>query len=354
MAPLLSICVPTYNRAELLRSLLLSLVPQVRELAGEVELVVSDNCSTDETRQTVEWARGFGPLRYHRNGENIGAIPNILLLADELAAGEFCWLLGDDEMLRPGAVAKVVEILKSRPELDYVYVNYSVDAFERREGRTVTPDEFAEWTQTGSARLEERGVARWEELLADDVNCLTAMYCSVFRRSVWLKASRELRPQELYSSVEWTYTPTVIFARTMVGRPAWATGFPWIIVCSKESWSDYIPAVMLLRFHELLDLLERSGVDKRLLEHHRRRMLTDAEPFLAEVFRGRRGPRLERFSAAKFLARHCRYPESWGAFYSALVSVPLREELSASPFYAALAAPAKAAYRCARWRALLR
>ena len=59
--PLLSICIPTYNRAELLRSALLSLVPQVKESGGEVELVVSDNCSTDDTRRVVEWARQFGP-----------------------------------------------------------------------------------------------------------------------------------------------------------------------------------------------------------------------------------------------------------------------------------------------------
>jgi glycosyltransferase involved in cell wall biosynthesis len=351
MTPLLSICIPTYNRAELLRSALLSLMPQVRESAGEVELVVSDNCSTDDTRQVVEWARGLGPLRYHRNAENIGAIPNLLLLADDLAAGEFCWLLGDDDMLRPGAVAKVVEILKSHPELDYVYVNYSVDAFERRERRLVTADDFREWTRAGSARLEERGVQRWEELLAEDVNCLTAMYCSVFRRSVWLKASRGLKRGELYSSAEWTYTPTVIFARTMVGKPAWSTGFPWVVVCSRESWSDFIPAAMLLRFHELLDVLVENGVDAGLLDRHRRKMLVVAAPYLADVLRGRRAARLEGFSVAGFLLKHRRYPESRGAVYSALVSAPLGEQLRASPFYALLAVPAKAAHRCLSWRA---
>jgi glycosyltransferase involved in cell wall biosynthesis len=348
VAPLLSICIPTYNRAELLRSALLSLMPQVKKMEGEVELVVSDNCSTDNTRQVVEWAQQLGTLRYHRNNENIGAIPNLLFLADSLAEGEFCWLLGDDEMLRPGAVAKVVEILKTQPELDYVYVNYSIDSFDRREGKAVTPDDFREWTRTASAHLEERRVERWEELLSEDINCLTAMYCSVFRRSTWLEVARDLKKQELYSSVEWTYTPTVIFARTMVGKPAWSTGYPWIIVCSKESWSDFIPVAMLLRFHELLDVLKKNGVDKELLEHHRRRMLTCAMPYLAEVFRGRRAARLEWFSVTKFLAKHYRYVETWGAIYSALISVPLREEFRASPFYAMFALLAKATYHCIR------
>jgi len=348
VTPLLSICIPTYNRAELLRSALLSLMAEVREYEGVVELVVSDNCSTDETAQVVEWARRLGPVRYHRNEENVGAIPNILLLADRLAAGEFCWLLGDDEMVRPGAVAKLVEILRANPDLDYVYVNYSVDSFDRREGRHVTPDDFREWTRTGSGRLEERRVARWEELLAEDSNCLTAMYCSVFRRSTWLSVSRGLKPAELYSCVEWTYTPTVFFAGTLVGRPAYSTGHPWVIMCGKESWSDMIPVAVLLRFHELLDLLGRSGVEERLLEPHRRRMLSYATEHLADVLRGRRAAWLGSFSVLGFLARHARYREAWAAVYAALISVPLRAEFGASPVYAALAAPAKAAERCLR------
>lgn len=51
MKPLLSICIPTYNHAELLK-LLVSLVPQLL-LTGSVEIVVSDNCSTDHTAEIV-------------------------------------------------------------------------------------------------------------------------------------------------------------------------------------------------------------------------------------------------------------------------------------------------------------
>lgn len=348
MSPLLSICIPTYNRAELLRSALLSLMPQVKSLEAEVELVVSDNCSTDDTLQVVEWARQFGPLRYHRNSENVGAIPNILGLANDLAAGEFCWLLGDDEMIRPGGVAKLVEIIKAHPDLDYFYVNYSIDSFDRREGKAATPDDFREWTRTGSGRLEERRVDRWELLLAEDFSCLTAMYCSIFRRSIWLKATCDLKEGELYSSVEWTYTPTVIFARTMLGKPAFSTGYPWIVMCSKESWSNFIPVAVLLRFHELLDILIESGVDDGLLEHHRRRMLTYAAPYLAEIFQGRRPQRLESFSVIKFLAKHYRYGEAWGSAYSALISVPLKEEFKVSTAYAAFAMLAKSAHRFIR------
>lgn len=102
--PILSICIPTYNRAELLRSALLSLAPQVKELGDEIELIVSDNCSPDHTKDIVEWAQQYGPVHYHRNDENIGAARNILNLVNKLACGEFCWILGDDDFVRPGGV----------------------------------------------------------------------------------------------------------------------------------------------------------------------------------------------------------------------------------------------------------
>ena len=47
--PLLSICIPTYNRSEQLRRALESLVGQ--EGFSEVEVVISDNCSTDGTEE---------------------------------------------------------------------------------------------------------------------------------------------------------------------------------------------------------------------------------------------------------------------------------------------------------------
>lgn len=354
MAPLLSICIPTYNRAELLRSAIGSLADQINALGDEVELIVSDNCSTDDSRDVVVRFGRQCPIRYHRNAEDVGALRNILSLVREHASGEFCWVIGDDEMVREGGVRKLLQAIKEHSDLDYFYVNYSIDSFERREGVFVTAEDFREWTQTGNPNLEERRIDRWETLIAEDCNGLTPIYCSVFRRSVWLKGAAGLRVSgsytegALYSSVDETYPQSLIFAQTMVGKPAWSSGYPWIIVCGRESWVDFIPVAMLLRFHELLDAFKRNGVDDRLLDQHRRQMLIRAELYLVEVFRGRRAPRLESFSVTEFLARHYRYFESWRAVYSALLIVPLEVEFATSPSYAALAAVARAVSRCLR------
>ena len=52
--PLLSICIPTYNRANLLVKAISSIVEQPIFSSGKIEVVVTDNCSTDETKKICE------------------------------------------------------------------------------------------------------------------------------------------------------------------------------------------------------------------------------------------------------------------------------------------------------------
>lgn len=131
--PLLSICIPTYNRLPYLKELIASLLPQVNAAGDDVELLISNNVSTDGTE---DFCRGLKcpQLRHWTNGTNIGGDRNFLKCIHE-ARGEYVWLVGDDDLVFHNAVAKVLELLKSeRPGLlilaEYdktavsVYANY--------------------------------------------------------------------------------------------------------------------------------------------------------------------------------------------------------------------------------------
>jgi abequosyltransferase len=110
--PLLTIAVPTYNRAGWLsRSLPEVLAQAAAEPAGRVEVVVSDNRSTDRTWDLLQRAAASHPfLRLHRNDQNLGGEANFRLLP-RLAQGRFVWVLGDDDILLPGAVRRVVDLI---------------------------------------------------------------------------------------------------------------------------------------------------------------------------------------------------------------------------------------------------
>lgn len=114
---LLSICIPTYNRQRYLAELLDGLLPQVEALpSGCVEVCVSDNVSTDGTRALLE-GRLSPALRFWTNETNIGGDRNFLKCVQE-ARGDYVWLLGDDELVPSGAIARIIAFLSQhRPGL---------------------------------------------------------------------------------------------------------------------------------------------------------------------------------------------------------------------------------------------
>src|SRR5215471_12176422 len=119
--PLLTLAIPTYNRAWCLRELLPLLVDQVKN-EPRIELIISDNASPDDTSSVVQdfMARGL-PARYIRNTENIGADANFLQCFEQ-ARGKYVWLFSDDDLIVPGALKKVLSYCEAA-EYDLVWVS---------------------------------------------------------------------------------------------------------------------------------------------------------------------------------------------------------------------------------------
>lgn len=109
-APRLSICIPTYNFGAFLGETLRALAGQVTEA---VEVVVLDGGSTDDTPEVVaRFARelpGLVSVRLDRPG----GIDGDLARTVALAKGEYCWLLSSDDVPSPGAVARILDALRS-------------------------------------------------------------------------------------------------------------------------------------------------------------------------------------------------------------------------------------------------
>ena len=133
--PLLTIAIPTFNRAAYLGELLDSLWPQLKT-ESRVELLISDNASSDETEATVQEfvARGL-QVRYLRNSTNLGSDRNFLQCFEQ-ASGDYVWLFGDDDRMPQGSVGLVLDLLeKTEPDLVYVtpmeFRDTPLDAYRR-------------------------------------------------------------------------------------------------------------------------------------------------------------------------------------------------------------------------------
>lgn len=107
--PLLSICIPTYNRAEALRKNLTNIV-RLEGFDDDVEIIISDNCSTDNTQEVVEYFSLKHPnIKYFRNAKNIND-SNFSTALDH-ATGEYIKLLNDNALILPEGLIYLKEIV---------------------------------------------------------------------------------------------------------------------------------------------------------------------------------------------------------------------------------------------------
>jgi len=142
MTRILSICIPTYNRAEYLRECLISVLTSIAGHERDIEVLISDNASTDNTENVIRGFQETYPwIRYHRNEQNIGAERNFYLLAT-LAQGENIWIFGDDDKMEENAVTRVLNSI--------------------RVGYGLTICNYSSWDKQFSARIKKSGFP-WEQ-----------------------------------------------------------------------------------------------------------------------------------------------------------------------------------------------
>jgi glycosyltransferase involved in cell wall biosynthesis len=166
MAPLLSICIPTYNRASLLRETLAHL----REVCSDdVEIVVSDNCSGDDTQDAIRsFASRFVHFRAIRQRANLGATANFVA-ALSAASGKYVYPLSDDDHVYFPALAAAVAIMEEGPGIAGVFGGHA----ERRRDGSVLPFKLVE-ERTDFARHEhmkvfDRFMMLWHPVCRADI-----------------------------------------------------------------------------------------------------------------------------------------------------------------------------------------
>ena len=126
MSKLLTISIPTYNRAGMLQDQLTWLSSEIIGFEKECNIVVNDNCSTDHTDEVVQlWKSGLDPrvdFTYNIHPQNIGGMRNIMSCISA-AKGKFVWTLGDDDPIAKGAVSYIINKIKTYEDLALILLN---------------------------------------------------------------------------------------------------------------------------------------------------------------------------------------------------------------------------------------
>lgn len=133
--PLITVAIPTRNRAGLVRDCVASALAQSYP---HIEVLVSDNASTDDTLATLK-SINDKRLRVLSNPVDVGMVGNFARCVQE-ARGDYLVLASDDNILDPAFLEKCVQLVRKEPGIPIVLAAYDIlviDEFSRNERRIV-------------------------------------------------------------------------------------------------------------------------------------------------------------------------------------------------------------------------
>lgn len=120
---LLTIAIPTYNRAIYLHDCLFHLTNQLNINSQEIDIIVSDNCSTDNTQEVVEKYIQIGyKIDYIKNETNKGADFNIAQCY-QLAKTTFVLPLGDDDYFVENSIKTILEVIQNNTKSGVIHIH---------------------------------------------------------------------------------------------------------------------------------------------------------------------------------------------------------------------------------------
>ena len=243
----LSICISTLNRADFLGANLDAILPQ---LTPDTELLVVDNASSDHTPTVIAARQHYSSqLRYIRRETNLGVDRNYDR-AVELAHGDYCWLMSDDDLVKPGAVKAILDVLRQNPGA--ALVNYEFRDFSMSNLLQERALDFSFDRVYGPWELDRMFVE-----LGDFVRYIGA---SVMRRETWLSRRRDMYIGSLYAFVGMLYQEKFSQPVHVIAEPYVSYRMPQI-----KRPSQRMMELVLVQWPSLVASLPISDSSKRTL-----------------------------------------------------------------------------------------
>ena len=123
--PLITVCIPAYNRASLLGPLIDSIINQYFD---DFNILICEDFSPERAAIT-DLVHGFQRqyperIQYEENTSNLGYDGNIRRLV-ECAKGQYCVFMGNDDLMYAGALATIAAALQRQPDCGVVVRSYA-------------------------------------------------------------------------------------------------------------------------------------------------------------------------------------------------------------------------------------
>lgn len=279
---LLSVCIPVYNRMYVFKWCLISACEACVGYEDIVEIIVSDNASTDNIKSIVTKVSDMYPtidIIYNCNDENLGFAKNVFRLTD-MASGEFCWTIGSDDFIKKNSIESIISILKYNNDIDFISCSFDLMKIDGKiidnevEIDGIISNQLKHGTiiEPNGAPKESFKVDKLDYIIDPTYNnvLLGALMTGIFRLRIWKEVDIKEEKLEGYDSILNIYPHVYVYANAFLGRKAYYCGNPLITVGegvrewsidTKSYWESSLPIIYFKVFAEIIKCYKENGIE---------------------------------------------------------------------------------------------
>lgn len=302
MKKLLTIAIPTYNRARLLDNQLTWLSRAIKGFESDVEIFVSDNCSTDGTQEVItKWRGILSNVTFNscKNAENIGVMRNIMNCLDA-ANTHYVWTIGDDDPIEDRAVAYAVTKLRQYGDVSLLLFNFS--GRNQITGEAVHPESIVgnRWFDIENEDGAHEGKAVFQHCFTKSVGAVIFLTAIVYRTDVVRHAVRTW-PEGVGN---WMYLAYLAGYCAASGRTIVTKENYMECIVAVSYWQKEPQASLLMQYKHLPEVVSKLTEAGYSREFYRAMMLRTLKDAKVKVFLGalRRWPVFTVRTLLPFLA----------------------------------------------------
>lgn len=261
--PKLSICISTFNRAKFL-DLSLKNLDKIWPLpSNEVEILICDNASTDQTGRIVQPYLTRKDITYVTNIKNMGMLGNLRVTVGN-AHGRYIWILGDDDLLYPEAIHTILKIIDSHQDVPLIYLSYTYTMKHNYEINELESTMNSATITTREGKNHDM-YAPIMKVAANNYNFFTAIYALIFRRDHALRAYSQYTGERPFSSLASCVPTTLHVLERLRSENIYWVGHPQVMINGNVSYRQYLFLHYLERVTEYMDIFEYLGANAELM-----------------------------------------------------------------------------------------
>ena len=277
MKKLLTVAIPTYNRAKLLNTQLSWLAHAVKGFEDEIEIFVSDNCSTDNTQEVIKkWKAALNNVTFNscKNAENIGVMKNIhqCLIS---ASTKYVWTIGDDDPIQDRAISYTINKFKQYDDVSLLLLNFS--GRNQLTGEPEHPHTIVgnRWFDIESEDGNGDGKEIFQHCITKSVGAVIFLTAIVYHTDLMLRAARAWPGGE----TNWMYLAYLAGYCAANGRTIVTKENYLECIVAVSNWQKDPKASLLMQYKhvpEVLQKLTENGYSKKFYRAMMVRTLKDA------------------------------------------------------------------------------